>query len=105
ESLAALAGDLRTHTVTPKQLDEALDAISAVLQSDRRTPTGLDAQLAELGLHADSVIDIVQTLTSERGDDASAELVAWAGAIRASIDSHRREVELLMPWARLLTPD
>ena len=31
ESLPALAGDRRTHTVTPKQLDEALDALAAVL--------------------------------------------------------------------------
>ena len=55
ESLSALAGDLRAYTVTPKQLDEALDALSAVLQSDPRTPAGLAAQLVERGLHADSV--------------------------------------------------
>ena len=105
ESLPAFAGDLRAHTVTPKQLDEALAAISAVLQVDPGTPAGLAAQLVELGLHADSVIDIAQTLTTERGDDAGAELLAWAGAIRASIDTHRREVDLLMPWATLLTLD
>ena len=105
ESLSALAGDLRTHTVTPKQLEEALDALSATLQPDPRTPAGLAAQSVELGLHADSVIDIAQTLTAERGDGASAELLAWADAIRASIDSHRRDVALLMPWARLVAPD
>ncbi len=105
EALPALAADLRTYTVTPKQLDEALDALSAVLQSEPRTPAGLAAQLVELGLHADSVIDIAQTLTTERGDGAGVELLAWAGAMRASIDSHRREVELLMPWASLVTPD
>ena len=105
EALPALAGDQRTHTVTVKQLDEALDALSAVLQSDPRTPVGLAAKLAELGLHADSVIDIVQTLTTERGDGAGGELLAWADAMRASIESHRREVELLMPWASLDTLD
>ena len=105
ESLPALARDLRTDTVTPKQLDEALDALSAVLQSEPRTPAGLAAQLAELGSQADSVVDISQTLTTERGDGAGVELLAWANAIRASIDSHRREVELLMPWASLVTLD
>ena len=105
ESLPALAGDLRTYTVTPKQLEEALDALSAVLRSDPRTPAAMAAQLVELGLHADSVIDIAQTLTTERGDGAGAELLAWADAIRASIDSHRREVESLMPWASLVTLD
>lgn len=104
-SLPALGGDLRTHTVTPKQLGEALDAISAVLQLDSPTPAGLAAQLDELGLQADSVIDIAQTLTIERGDGAGEELLAWVGAIRDSINSHRREVELLMPWASLITPD
>ena len=105
ESLPALAGDLRTHTVTPKQLEEALDALSAVLQADPRSPAGLTAQLAKLGLQADSVIDIAQTLTTERDDGASAELLAWAGAVRASIDSHRRDVEALMPWTSLVSLD
>jgi cyclic beta-1,2-glucan synthetase len=105
ESLAALAGGVRTDTVTPKQLNEALDALSNLLQSDPRSPAGLAAQLTDLGLQADSVIDIARTLTAERGDGAGAELVAWAGTLRASIDSHRREVELLMPWAGLVADD
>ena len=61
--------------------------------------------MAELALHADSVVDIARTLTAERGDGAGAEVLAWAEAMRASIDSHRREVELLMPWASLVTGD
>ena len=99
ESLPALAGDLRTSSVTPKQLDEALDALSAMLRPQPQTPAGVAAQFAEVALQADSVIDIAQTLTTERGDSAGAELLAWADAIRTCIDSHRREVELLMPWA------
>ncbi|MGB6552123.1 MAG: glucoamylase family protein [Candidatus Binataceae bacterium] len=99
ESLPALAGDLRTSSVTPKQLDEALDALSAMLRPQSRTPTEMAAQLAEVALQADSVIDIAQTLTTGRGDSAGAGLLAWANAIRTCIDSHRREVELLMPWA------
>ncbi|MGH7913420.1 MAG: glycosyl transferase, partial [Candidatus Binataceae bacterium] len=105
ESLAALAGDLRTHTVTPKQLNEALDALSTVLESDPPTPAGLATQFAELGLQAGSIVDIAQTLTTERGDGAGAELLTWAGAIRASIDSHRQEIDLLMPWASLVALD
>jgi cyclic beta-1,2-glucan synthetase len=105
ESLPALAGDLRAHTVTPKQLNEALDALSAALAPDPRTPAGVAAQLAELGFQASSVVDIAQTLTTERGDGAGDELLVWAGAISASIDSHRREVESLMPWASLVAAD
>jgi len=105
ESLHALTEDLRVHTVTPKQLDEALDAISATLQGNRQSPAGLAAQLTELEIQADSVIDIAKTLMIERGDGAGAEVLAWANAIRASIDSHRRDADLLMPWARLLALD
>ena len=105
ESLPALAGDLRTHTVTTKQLGEALDALSAALDPDPQTPAGLAAQLAELALLAGSVIDIAQTLTAERGDNAGAELLIWAAAIRTSIEGHRREAESLMPWASLVTLD
>ncbi|MGZ6251660.1 MAG: GH36-type glycosyl hydrolase domain-containing protein [Candidatus Binataceae bacterium] len=105
ESLPALGGDFRTHTVTATQLYEALDALGATLAPNPRTPAALAEQLAELRVHAGSVVDIAQTLTSERGDGAGAELLAWAEAIRASIDSHRREAELLMPWASLITGD
>ncbi|MHB8381389.1 MAG: GH36-type glycosyl hydrolase domain-containing protein [Candidatus Binataceae bacterium] len=99
ESLPALAGDLRTSSVTPKQLDEALDALSVMLRAQAGTPASVAAQLAEIAQQAESVIDIAQTLTTEHGDGPSTELLAWANAIRVCIDSHRREVELLMPWA------
>ena len=99
ESLPALAGDLRTSSVTPKQLDEALASLSAMLQPKPQTPAGVAAQLAETASQADSVIDIAQTLTTERGDSAGAGLLAWANAIRTCINSHQREVELLVPWA------
>jgi cyclic beta-1,2-glucan synthetase len=105
ESLPALIGDQRTHTVTTKQLEEALDALSATLAADPRTPVALAAQSAQLKLQADSIVDIAKTLTTERGDGAGAELLAWAGAIRASTESHRRELELLMPWANLIALD
>jgi cyclic beta-1,2-glucan synthetase len=102
ESLPALAGDLRTSSVTPRQLGEALDGLSAMLRRQPRTAGDVAAQLAEAAVQADSVIDIAQTLTTEGGDSATAGLLAWANAIRTCINSHRREVELLMPW--VVTP-
>jgi cyclic beta-1,2-glucan glucanotransferase len=105
ESLPALAGDLRAHTVTARQLGQALDTLGAALQPEPRTPAELAAQLAELELQANVVIDIAQTLAADRADGVGEELLAWTRAICASIDSHRREVELLMPWATHLTVD
>ncbi len=102
ESLVGLADDRRTQTVTRKQLDEALDALAASLRSAPTTPAGVAGRLAELALHADTITDIARTLAVERGDDASAEVLTWAEAVRASIQSHESDLERLMPWARLV---
>ena len=99
ESLSALTPDKRTHTVTPRQLLEVLDALDVTLRSDIKGSAGLSAQLAELNVHAASAIDIAQLLTGERDDPGAADLIVWANAIRVAIDSRRREFELLAPWS------
>jgi cyclic beta-1,2-glucan synthetase len=102
ESLTTLATDPRTHIVTPKQLDEALDSLCVVLRSEPQTPAAASAQMAELLLHADSVSDIARALTQDRVDPEGTEVLAWADLLRACIRSHQREIELLMPWAILV---
>ncbi len=113
ESLRALADDRRIQTVTRKQLEESLDALAAALRSAPATPAGSAAgiagRLAELARQADVVTDIARTLTEERGNGASADVGAdvltCAEAVRASIRSHERDLELLMPWARLVAAE
>ncbi len=106
EALRALADDRRTQTVTRKQLDEALDTLAAALRgSPAETPAGVAGRLAELAVHAETVTDIARALTGERGDGASAEVRACAEAVRASIQSHARDLQQLMPWARLLAAE
>src|SRR5205814_6119237 len=106
EAWATLADDRRTQTVTRKQLDDELDTLEAALQSSPgETPAGIAGRLAALAIHADTVSDIARTLTEERGDDANADVLVWAAAVRASVQSHARDLEQLMPWARLLFRD
>ena len=100
ESLRLLADDRRTHTVTRTHLDAALDTLSSAVASLRghvRT-SGLD----ELMLYADTAADIARTLNVERGDDGSADVLACAAAVRSSIGSHQRDLDLLMPRAGLV---
>jgi cyclic beta-1,2-glucan synthetase len=101
ESLGPLAADRRSLTVTPKQLEQALDAMAPLIQSDPRTVVELTAWLAELDIQGESISDIARALTLERADRAAAEVLAWAEALRACIGSHRRDVELLKPWSSL----
>ena len=105
ESLAMLAADPRTHIVTPKQLDEALDGLSVVFRSEPQTPAAASAQIAELLLQADSVSDIARALTQDRAEPEANEVLAWADSLRACIRSHQREIELLMPWATLVASE
>ncbi|MET0681070.1 MAG: glucoamylase family protein, partial [Burkholderiales bacterium] len=92
ESLQALPDDRRTQTITRHQLGDALDALAAALGRSPMPPAEIGARLAEVAPHAATMADIARTLASERGDDAGAEMLFWAEATLASIESHRRDV-------------
>jgi cyclic beta-1,2-glucan synthetase len=105
ESLRTLGQDRPAETVTWKQLEEALDEVAASLEPAPATPLGVAERLEALDLHADSAADIARTLVGERGDDSGADLLWWTEAIRSSIQSHERDLALLLPWARGETGD
>jgi cyclic beta-1,2-glucan glucanotransferase len=92
EFLQGLPDDRRTQTITRQQLGVALDALSAVLRPDSMPSGRVAARLAEAVPHATAMVDMARTLASERGDDPGAEMLHWAEATLASIESHRRDV-------------
>jgi len=104
---APVSAGRRTQTVTRRQLDEALAAVAAALESAPAPATAQQwaARLDELdgGLHA--VVDVARALAGEQqqGADAGAwgEVLAWAELAEAAAASHRRDLEELLPWARL----
>ena len=102
QSARAIVDGRRTQTVTRKHLDEALDALTAALTPVPSTPGDWLVRLTELGARADTMADIARTLTAERGDSRDVELLAWAEAVRAAIESHARDLDAAMPWARLV---
>jgi cyclic beta-1,2-glucan synthetase len=112
ESQRALTDDRRVQSVTRKHLDDAVDALAATVSasiagvsSAPTTPADVVSRLAELAINVDTVVDIVRTLSGERGDSASAELLSWAESVRTSIQSHQRDLQTLMPWANLVAGD
>ena len=101
-SARAIVDDRRTQTVTRKHLDEALDALTMTVSRSPITPSDWVSCLAELQARAHNVTDIARTLTAERGDGADAELLIWAEALDAGIESHARDLDMVLPWARLV---
>jgi len=100
-SAHAIADDRRTQTVTYKHLDEALDSLTAALEPIPTTPVDWVLRFNELEARAQIVADIVQTLMENRTDHATVEVLAWTEAIRAGLESHARDLDLVAPWARL----
>ncbi|MFZ0678249.1 MAG: glucoamylase family protein, partial [Candidatus Binatus sp.] len=98
ESLGALGADRRSHTVTPKQLEQVLDTMARLTQSEPRTVLEMTVRLAELAAQSDLVTDIAHALTLERTDSSAADVLVWSEALRACIGSHQRDLELLKPW-------
>jgi len=101
ECMRLLADDRRTQTVTRKNLDDALDDLAVSLRNSPTTPANVAGRLTALALDSLTATDIARTLYEERGDDASAQVLNWVEAVRASILSHQRDVEQFMPWAKL----
>ncbi|MGB8436422.1 MAG: glucoamylase family protein, partial [Burkholderiales bacterium] len=92
ESLQGLPDDRRTQTITRQQLGDALDALTAALRRAPMPPEDIGTRLAKVAPHAVTMADIARTLASERGDAAGAEMLYWAEATFASIESHRHDV-------------
>ena len=79
----------RTQTVTPRQLDDSLAAMTKALTSDSPSEETLAAQLSELAAEASTMVDIASAIALERSDGSGSDLLYWARATQAAIEAHR----------------
>jgi cyclic beta-1,2-glucan synthetase len=100
EATAGLGDDRRTLTVAPGHLEQARRALADAVGDVPSSTAGWLARLRQLAAAADTLVDIAQTLTAERGDDEGSEVLVWARAVRGTIASYQRDVEVTMPWAQ-----
>jgi cyclic beta-1,2-glucan synthetase len=101
EALAGIADTPITHIVTRKQLSNAIDTMVASLDSVPVDAVAWATRFMEWSVHAQTVADIAQALVQELGDSPESELSIWSAAFRVSVESHARDAEILIPWARL----
>ena len=84
EALTALSDDRRTHLVTRPELVRAFDGLAAALSESQ---VWLDPILPM----AETAVDLARTLSSERADPESADMLFWIEAAHRTIASHHRD--------------
>jgi cyclic beta-1,2-glucan synthetase len=116
-ALTGIENTRRTHTVTHKQLGNAVEKLALALQVLPINSADWAARFVELRAGARTVADIAQTLAQEEEAAPRAaphpdapteprpgyrsELHAWAEAALASVESHARDASVLIPWMHL----
>ncbi len=96
--IEAVDGDAlgaRTEMVTTSQAREALAAMSAVLSDPPSTLREWGERLEELEAHAESLEDIVHTLSAAAGTATGSEVSAWATAVHETVRSHARDLAMV----------
>jgi cyclic beta-1,2-glucan synthetase len=101
QALADSEDKRRIQTVTRKHIGNAVDALALLLESVPVNVFEWASLFVELRERARTLDDIAQVIQQEEGDAQVSELRFWAAATSACVESHARDVEILIPWARL----
>ena len=101
EALARTNETRRAHTVTRKQLSNAVDAIANLLEPAPENAIDWAVRLLTLRERASTAADISQTLMQEQGLSFESDLHAWTDATKRCIESHFRDAQVVIPWLRL----
>jgi cyclic beta-1,2-glucan synthetase len=93
EHAAHLRLGRRTQTVTPRQLEDSLTAMTTILASASPSVEALATQLSELATEARIMVDIAKAIALERSDGSGSNLLYWSQASLTAIEAHRLDYE------------
>ncbi len=85
----------RTQTVTTRQLEDSLAAMTSTLSIAAPSEEALATQLSELAAEAAIVVDIANAIALERSDGSGSDLLYWARASLTAIEAHRADLKSL----------
>jgi cyclic beta-1,2-glucan synthetase len=91
------------RTDTRRQLDDALAVVVAAVQAPMSDAADWPARLATLKAHADAVVAGARAVVAEDPQRAETNVLVWAEAIAASVDSHVRDLDSSDTLVRRLT--
>ena len=102
-STLVTAADARPRTVTCGRLDEAIDAVTAAVQEPPHDASEWVSRLATLKAHAHTVLGTARALTDEDPQSAQTDVLVWADALCATVESHARDLDMPDTLIRRLT--
>jgi cyclic beta-1,2-glucan synthetase len=102
-SSLAPVSDAWPRTVTRRRLDDALDGVGAAVQAPLGDAADWGSRLATLGAHAHAVVDHARALVDEDPQGAPTDVLLWAEALRATVESHGRDLDMPDTLVRRLT--
>jgi cyclic beta-1,2-glucan synthetase len=102
-SLDALGSDDGISEIARKQLQIALDSLTASLKSSAESPADFAVRLSNLRGQSGTLPDLARALFEEADSDVAgkAEVVTWTEAIASSVQCHQRDIDGLLPWIQL----
>jgi cyclic beta-1,2-glucan synthetase len=92
-SAVGAAGHARPHPAIRGRLEEALDAVTAAIQEPHDS-SAWTSRLAALKVRAQTVLDIARALVEEDPESAQADVLGWAEALCATVESHARDLDI-----------
>ncbi len=101
ESMTGAGETRHSQAVTRKQLSNEVDALESALDLSPIDAMEWASLFVELKERAQTIDDIAQALAQEQGDPRTSELRVWAAAVRACVEGHGRDMEIVNPWSRL----
>jgi cyclic beta-1,2-glucan glucanotransferase len=92
---AAKAGRPRRGPMAAEaRMREAAEAMAVLLEVPPTSLPEWASRFKELGTGADGLLDMARGLTADVGDDTRSEILIWAAAVRDSVRSHARDLEV-----------
>ena len=106
EAARALGAGRRARSVIRQRLDDALDAVLAAVRA-RPEAGGWPERLAELKAHTGAVTDLARSLVADERVssptvESSEEVIVWALALHATVESHSRDLAMTNPMSGLV---
>ena len=92
EEADRLRAGFRTQTVTPRQLDDSLAAISKTLAQNPADDAAMSVKWDKLAEEGATLLDIVKAIALESGDAPESDLLYWSRAIQKAIAEHREDL-------------